>query len=117
MLPRADAEAMTKHLAEIGRTVAAGAHALVVMDGAGYHTAASLKVPDNLTLLRLPPYSPELNPVENVWEYLRKNKLAIRVFDGYAHILDVCCEAWNFFANDAERIRSVTTRAWAQVKP
>lgn len=53
---------------------------------------------DNLTLLHLPPYARELNPAENVWEYLRKNKLAISVFDGYADIVDKYCQAWNFFA-------------------
>jgi len=49
---------------------------VLVLDGAGWHTSQALKPPDNITLLCLPPYSPELNPVENVWEYLRKNKLA-----------------------------------------
>jgi transposase len=60
---------MSLHLAEIGRRVAPGAHAALVIDGAGYHVAARLAVPRNITLVRLPPYAPELNPVENVWEY------------------------------------------------
>ena len=53
-----------------------------------------MKPPDNITLLCLPSYSPELNPVENVWEYLRKNKLALRVYDRYEDILEACCDAW-----------------------
>ena len=57
---------MNAHLAEIARTVAPGAHAVLVIDGAGWHSAKALTVPDNISLLRLPPYSPELNPVENV---------------------------------------------------
>ena len=72
-------------------------------------------MPDNLSLLTLPPYSPELKPVENVWAYLRANKLAISVFDSYDDIVDACCNAWNFFANDPNTVTSITTRSWAQV--
>ena len=63
----------------------------------------------------LPPYAPELNPIENVWEYLRGNKLAITVFDSYDDIVDKACNAWIFFANDPERITSLTVRPWATV--
>jgi hypothetical protein len=80
VLPYADAAATGPHLAEIGREVAPGAHGVVVLDGAGWHAAGDLAVPENLTLLPLPRYSPELNPVENVWEYLRQNKLGHRVW-------------------------------------
>lgn len=65
------------HLTAIGRKVAPGSHAALVLDGAGYHVAAALTIPENITLMRLSPYAPELNPIENVWEYLRGNKLAI----------------------------------------
>ncbi len=106
---------MNAHLAEIARTVAPGAHALLILDGAGWHGSASLVVPDNISLLTLPPYSPELNPVENVWAYLRANKLAITVFDTYDDIVDACCKAWNFFANDPKAIASITQRPWAKV--
>jgi hypothetical protein len=115
VMPRADAESLSKHLATISREVAAGAHAVLVLDGAGYHVAADLDIPANITLLHLPPYSPELNPIENVWEYLRGNKLAITVFDNYDHIVEKCCAAWNFFASDSDAIASITTRTWAQV--
>ena len=105
---------MSAHLAEIAKTVASGAHALLILDGAGWHGSAELEVPANITLLKLPPYSPELNPMENVWAYLRANKLAISVFDNYEQIVDRCCEAWNFFANDKTAITSITTRQWAK---
>lgn len=108
---------MSLHLAEISRQVAPGSHAALVFDGAGYHVAKDLAVPDNITLVPLPPYAPELNPVENIWEYLRGNKLAITVFDGYDDILDKSCNAWNFFADDPDRIASITTRSWATVSP
>lgn len=106
---------MSLHLNEIGRQVAEGAHAILVLDGAGWHIADNLELPTNITLLKLPPYSPELNPIENVWEYVRKNKLAITVFDSYADIVDKCCNAWNFFANDKRAVASITARNWATV--
>lgn len=115
VLPYANTEAMNLHLAEIARTVAPGAHAVLVLDGAGWHGGKGLVVPENISLLTLPPYAPELNPVENVWQYLRANKLAITVFDGYAEIIDKCCAAWLFFANDADAVTSITSRKWAEV--
>jgi transposase len=114
-MPAANAEAMSLHLAVIGRKVAPGSHAALVLDGAGYHIADALAVPDNVTIVRLPPYAPELNPIENVWQYLRANKLAITVFDGYDDIVDKACTAWNFFADDPHRVASITTRSWATV--
>ena len=91
VLPVADGETMNLHLAEISRNVAPGSHAVVLLDGAGWHqTGGKLKVPDNISLLKLPAYSPELNPVENVWQYLRQNQLSNRVFDGYDAIVDAC---------------------------
>ena len=116
VLPHANADMLSLHLAEIAKQVAPGAHAVLILDGAGYHIADDLIIPDNITLLKLPPYSPELNPVENIWQYLRQNKLAITVFNDYEHIVDICCDAWNFFANNPADIVSITTRNWAQVK-
>jgi hypothetical protein len=114
VLPHVDTEAMGLHLAEIGRHVAAGAHALVVLDGAGWHGAGDLTVPDNLTLLPLPSYSPELNPVENVWGYLRQNKLGHRVRDGYDAIVATCRDAWNWLLATPDRLASITRREWAK---
>ncbi|SFL17930.1 DDE superfamily endonuclease [Falsiroseomonas stagni DSM 19981] len=116
MLPLANGAAMTLHLAEISRLVAPGAHAVVTLDGAGWHqTGGKLRVPDNVSLLPLPPYSPELNPVENVWQYLRQNQLSNRVFEAYEAIVDACCTAWNALTDDPARITSIATRDWAQV--
>ena len=83
VLPQVNAEAMNLHLAEIAHHVAADAHAVVILDQAGWHGGNALIVPDNLTLLPLPPYSPELNPIENLWQFLRHNFLNARVYDGY----------------------------------
>ncbi len=70
-----------------------GGVAVVILDQAGWHGSKRLQVPDNITLLPLPPRSPELNPVENVWQFIRDNWLSNRVFKSYADILDHCCYA------------------------
>ena len=114
VMPKANTDAMNQHLVEISKSVTKGAHAIVVLDGAGWHGAKALKLPKNISILKLPPYAPELNPIENVWAYIRANCLAISVFDSYEHILDKCCEAWNFFANDPERVRSITQREYTK---
>src|SRR4051794_35907287 len=114
VLPYADAAATGLHLAEIGRAVAPGAHAVVVLDRAGWHGAGDLAVPGNLTLLPRPRYSPELNPVENVWEYLRQNKLGHRVWPDYEAIVATCCDAWNWLAAAPDRLASITRREWAK---
>ena len=87
---------------------------MVVLDGAGWHAAGGLAVPGNITLLPLPSYSPELNPVENVWEYLRQNKLGLRVWPDYEAIVATCCEAWNWLAAAPDRLASITRREWAK---
>ena len=115
VLPLANSEALALHLVEISQQVCPDAHAAVVFDGAGYHIAKDLAVPENITLIRLPPRAPELNPMENVWEYLRGNRLAITVFEDYDDILDKTCGAWTFFAADPDRVASITTRSWAKV--
>lgn len=115
VMPFVDSHAMNAHLAEISACVAEGAHALLVLDGAGWHGSGELVVPANVTLLPLPPYSPELNPVENVWEFLRKNHLANRVYDTYEASVDACCSAWNALIAAPAKIASITTRTWAQV--
>jgi len=115
VMPRANTEAMNRHLEEIAKAVSPGAYAVLVLDGAGWHGGGELAVPDNITTLKLPPYSPELNPVENVWEYLRKNKLANRIYETYEDIVDACCEAWNALMAVPDTIATLTRREWAKV--
>ncbi|MGH9810981.1 MAG: IS630 family transposase [Terriglobia bacterium] len=115
VMPFADSAAFNAHLREIAVQIAAHAHGVIVLDGAGWHTSQALEVPDNMTLVVLPPYAPELNPVENVWEYLRKNKLANRLHDDYDAIVVACCNAWNDLIQTPDRIASITQRTWANV--
>ena len=115
VLPFVNTAAMNLHLAEISRQVTPGAHAVITLDGAGWHqTGGKLTVPDNISLLPLPPYSPELNPVENIWQFLRQNHLSNRVFASYTAIVDACCEAWNALTATPHQIRSIATRTWAE---
>jgi DDE superfamily endonuclease len=115
VMPYANTEAMNKHFEEISKAVSPGAHAVLVHDGAGWHGSGELAVPANITTITLPPYSPELNPAENVWEYLRKNKLANRLYETYEDIVEACCEAWNALMATPECITSITQRSWAKV--
>src|SRR5438270_8203474 len=86
-MPICNTAAMNHHLCEISSQVAADAHAVVILDGASWHNSHGLVVPSNITLLALPPYSPELNPVERVWHYLRSHWLANSVFPSLADIM------------------------------
>ena len=114
--PAANMECMNFHLAEISTQVAPGSIAAVICDRAGWHQrGGEIKLPDNIVLLPLPSYAPELNSMENVWDYLRANKLSACVWDDYDEILAACADAWNWFVNDPPRIRSIGTRDWATV--
>ena len=114
IMPEVNVAAMNEHLGEISRRVSVGAIALLVLDGAGWHSSPRVKVPANIVLLPLPPYAPELNPMENVWEFMRGNFLSHCVWDGYDAILEACCDAWNKLMQMTERIASLTRRTWAK---
>jgi transposase len=104
---------MTLHLAEIATEVAPGKHAVLLLDQAGWHLSRHLVVPPNITLLPLPPKCPELNPVENVLQFLRDNWLSNRVFLSYDNLIDHCCEAWNRLIDQPWKIMSIGLRDWA----
>jgi hypothetical protein len=112
-LPYADTHAMQLHLDEIGKTVAKGAHAALLLDRAGWHTTGNLVVPKNITLIFLPSRSPELNPVENIWQYLRANWLSNRVFETYDDIIEASCNAWQNLIAQPHSITSIGMREWA----
>ena len=113
--PAANTECMNLHLQEISTQVAPGSIAGLVCDSAGWHqTGGELSVPDNIVLVPLPAYSPELNPIENVWEFLRGNFLSHRIWDTYEAILEACRDAWNKLMQMPDRIASLTQRSWAK---
>ena len=106
-------EAMEKHLAVISESLPQDRHAVIVLDKAPWHK--NLKVPQNITTLCLPSYSPELNPHENVWEYLKNNFISNTVFRDTEHVIDTCCTAWMSLCSEAGRIRSIGSREWANI--
>ena len=95
------------------QAVAPGAHALVLVDQAGWHQSKKLVVPANITLMPLPARAPELNPVENIWQYMRENWISNRIFASYGDILDHCCDAWNKLTDQPWLIMSIGLRDWA----
>ena len=115
VLPVVNTQAMQYHLDEISATVAPGAHAIVLMDQAGWHTTPKLEMPSNLSIVCIPPATPELNPAENVWQYLRQTYLSNRIFESYDAIVDRLCQAWQSLLQDPGRIQSITHRDWACV--
>jgi len=113
ILPSVNNEAMKKHLEEISKHIPEGRHAVIVLDRAAWHTSSKINNFKNITLLPLPPASPELNPTEQVWQWLRDNELANRCYSNYQDILDACCDAWNNFCNVKNKIKNLCGRKWA----
>jgi transposase len=107
VLPQVSTAAMTAFLAQFAATLAADEHAVLVLDRAGWHRARTLVIPSNVTLVWLPPYSPQLNPVERVWLFLRERHLSHRLLDDYDALVAALCRAWN--ALTKERLHSLTS--------
>ncbi|MFZ5746953.1 MAG: IS630 family transposase [Pseudomonadota bacterium] len=114
VLPFCNTDTMNLHLAEIALHVAPGAHAVLLMDQAGWHLTPKLEVPANISIVAIPSKSPELNPQENVWQFMRDNWLSNRVFGSYDEIVDHCCDAWNKLVEQPWRIMSLGLRDWAR---
>jgi hypothetical protein len=114
VLTHVSVAAMNLLLKEVALQLPPGTHAAMLIDNAGWHTANHLQVPPNITLVHLPPYSPELNAIEKVWQYLRDRYLSGRLFPGTGAIVDACCHAWNSLIAEAGRIRSLTDFDWAR---
>jgi transposase len=115
LAPWVNKEVMTQHLQQISTPTKPGRHAVGIMPGASRHTQDITKDIHNVSIMKLPPYSPELNPIEQVWSWLRQHCLANRCFDGYEDILNACTSAWNHFRNDSQRGIKLCSRDWAVV--
>ena len=107
-LPQATLSTMNLFLASFARQLEPGTHAVLILDQAGWHGSPRLAVPENITLLPLPAYSPELNPVERIWLYLRERFLSHRVLADYTAVLDAACDSWNALVAEPGRIASLT---------
>jgi hypothetical protein len=113
VLPACNSEAMQLHLDEIATKIAPGAHAILILDQARWHVTKLLKIPSNLSLMPLPLRSPELNSQENIWQFMRQNRLSNRVFKSFDDIVDHCCYAWNTLIDQPWKIMSIARRDWA----
>lgn len=114
-LPFADTQAMQMHIDEISLHVAKGAHAVLLLDRAGWRTTGNLRWPKNITPIRLPSRSPELNPVGHVWQFLRAKYLSNRVFETCEEIIDAACDAWRNLIALPQTIISIGSRDWAHI--
>ncbi|MCA3348606.1 MAG: transposase, partial [Roseomonas sp.] len=114
VLPFCNNAAMNLHLTEISGMVSPGKHAVLLLNQAGWHLSGAVKVPANITLLPLPPKCPELNAMENIWQFMRDNWLSNRVFRNHDDIVDHCCRAWNSLISQPWRIMSIGLRKWVR---
>ena len=113
-MPTVSTKVMQRFLDELSKTLAADEHAVMVLDGAGWHAKASLTIPDNLTLVFQPPYSPECNPVERIWLFLRERFLSLQIWPDKEAIIQACCDAWNALMNEPGRIQSLCLQPWVR---
>jgi transposase len=110
--PTVNTELMNQFLAGLSGMLGPADHGVLVLDNAGWHVAKALAVPENLTLLPLPPYSPELNPAERVWQYLRSHYLSNRIFADYDDLLEGTTRAWD--ALDEQTLKSICACSWIE---
>lgn len=116
VLPEVNAASMQIFLDMFSASLCADVHVMLILDNAGWHDERAVQTPENLTLLPLPSHSPQLNPVENIWLYLRENFLSHRLFDDYDAIMHAACKAWNRLRAETGRIKSISSFPWiAQV--
>ena len=107
---------MQLHLYEISKQIDKGYHGIILMDGAAWHTTEKLILPENLSIIPLPPYSPELNPMEQLWQQLRKLKLSNACYQNYDGIVDACVKAWNMFVSEEDNVKKLCSRDWAVIE-
>ena len=112
VMPKVNTKAMNRFLKDSSTSRGPDVHVMLVMDQAGWHGAKDLVMPSNITPVPLPPYSPELNPVERVWLFLRERFLSHRMLLDYDAVVDACCQAWTAMTADQSRIRSLANDQW-----
>lgn len=105
--PQLNTKIINEFLAQFARALPADEHAVMIWDGAGFHTSKQLRVPDNITVVQLPPYSPELNPIENLWHYLKSHFWSNQTYKDYNALEQAAMQAWRKAALDTKLIKSV----------
>ena len=112
--PTINSDVINIFLKQFTAEVSHDVHVLLVWDQAGFHTSKKLKIPENMTIVPLPPYSPELNPVENLWHYLRSHYWANRIYTDYDALRLAGVDAWQKAALEKEKVKSVRFTKYAQ---
>ena len=112
ILPDANGAGMQSFLDAFAKTIGDDEHVALVLDGAGWHSGRTLRVPTSITPVPLPPYSPELNPVERVWLYLKQRFLSLRLLNDYKAIIAAASKAWKRMCREAGRLTSLTSYPW-----
>lgn len=105
--PYISTEVVDVYLKQFAGELATNVHAVLIWDQAGFHMSKELVVPENITIIELPAYSPELNPVENLWQYLRNHYWANRSYGDYDDLREAACDAWQAVCLTAEMIKSI----------
>jgi len=116
VLPEVNSEMMQLHLWEISKCVEKDCHAIILLDRAGWHITEQMQMPSNISFVPLPPYSPELNPMEQLWQQLRKIKLSNISYKNHKEIEEACCEAWNIFVSEEGSVKRLCSRDWANIQ-
>jgi transposase len=114
IMPAWNTAVVNLFLEQFSRELPAGVHAVLIWDGAGFHTGAELVVPSNVSLIQLPPYSPELNPVENLWHYLRAHHWSNRAYRDYDALQEEAVRSLCAVCEDTETIKSVCNAPYLQ---
>ena len=114
--PYISVDVMNVYLEQFSRELAADVHAILLWDQAGFHTSSRLNIPANVSLLPLPAYSPELNPVENLWHYFRSHYWSNQTYAHYEDLCEAAIKAWQKAALDAEIIKSVCRAKYTERK-
>ena len=114
MLPTVNTQAMQVFLNQVAASRPPNIHLVMVLDGAGWHQSKDLAVPASITLVVLPPYSPELNPIENLWHYLKSHFWSNRAYDDYAALEEAAMDAWRAAVLDEELIKSVCAAPYTE---
>ena len=116
IMPELNTAVINLFLEQLGRELPDGVHAVVIWDGAGFHTGGGLVVPGNVSLIRLPPYSPELNPVENLWHYLRSHHWSNRSYRDYEALQDEAIRSLGIVCGDAAKLKDICHAGYVMPK-
>jgi len=114
IMPELNTAVINLFLEQFSRDLPAGVHAVLIWDGAGFHSGKDLVVPGNVSLIRLPPYSPELNPVENLWHYLRSHHWSNREYEGYAGLQEEAIRSVRAVCQDEEKLKTICNAEYVE---